>query len=258
MSGAYLLTGQVMHRRLRPAPNRFVYPVFCLRLNLAKLESLRGFWFGVDHWRPLSLRTRDYGPRDGSPLLPWIRARLEEAGLPANGEVWLQTFPRVFGYVFNPVSFWHCHNASGQLIAVLAEVNNTFGERHGYLLSQTGGGPISAASQLSCRKLLHVSPFCRIEGHYRFRFHQSGDHALVRIDYHNDAGPLLHTAISGRLSPLTPGTAARALLRQPLLTLGVIARIHWQALRLWLKRVPFFRKPHPPAAALSRGQELKP
>ncbi|OHX11243.1 DUF1365 domain-containing protein [Chromobacterium sphagni] len=257
MSAAYLLTGHVMHRRLRPAANRFVYPVFCLRLKVSALETMRGLWFGVDCWRPLSLRTRDYGPRDGSALLPWIRARLAEAGLPADGEVWLQTFPRVFGYAFNPVSFWFCHDAAGRLIAVLAEVNNTFGEHHSYLLSPAHGREITAASQLSCRKLLHVSPFCRVEGHYRFRFHQSGDLALARIDYHDGAGAVLHTALSGRLQALTPKTAATALLRQPLLTLGVIARIHWQALKLWLKRVPFFRKPHPPAAELSRGLELK-
>ncbi|PTU71096.1 DUF1365 domain-containing protein [Chromobacterium haemolyticum] len=258
MSTAYLLTGHVMHHRLRPAANRFVYPVFCLRLKLSSLENMRGPWFGVDCRRPLSLRTRDYGPRDGSPLLPWIRARLDEAGLPCDGEVWLQTFPRVFGYVFNPVNFWHCHNASGQLIAVLAEVNNTFGERHSYLLSQTDGGPISASSQLVCRKLLHVSPFCQVEGHYRFRFVEQAGRALTRIDYHDANGALLHTSISGRLRALSSATAAAALLRQPLLTLGVIARIHWQALKLWLKRVPFSRKPHPPATALSRGQELKP
>ncbi|MFB9159714.1 DUF1365 domain-containing protein [Chromobacterium violaceum] len=258
MSGAYLLTGQVMHRRLRPAANRFVYPVFCLRLKLSALEEANGFWFGVDRWRPLALRTRDYGPRDGSPLLPWARARLAEAGLPADGEIWLQTFPRVFGYAFNPVSFWYCHDAAGRLIAVLAEVNNTFGEHHGYLLSPSQGGEISASSQLACRKLLHVSPFCRVEGHYRFRFAEQPGRALVRIDYHDAAGALLHTSIAGRLRALTAPAAAAALLRQPLLTLGVIARIHWQALKLWRKRVPIFRKPHPPAAALSRGQELKP
>lgn len=258
MADAYLITGQVMHHRLRPARNRFVYPVFCLRLKLSALERLSSLCFGVDRWRPLMLRTADYGPRDGSPLLPWIRARLAEAGLPADGEVWLQTFPRVFGHVFNPVSFWYCHDAAGELRAVLAEVNNTFGEHHAYLLSAERGGAIQPASQLVCRKLLHVSPFCRVEGHYRFRFVERAGHALVRIDYHDEAGALLHTAVSGSMAALTSGRALRALLRQPLLTLGVVARIHWQALRLWLKRVPFFRKPHPPAATLSRGQETAP
>nr|WP_199068523.1 DUF1365 domain-containing protein [Chromobacterium sp. ASV5] len=258
MADAYLLQGQVMHHRLRPARNRFLYPVFCLRLKLSALDTLSGFWFGVDRWRPLSLRSRDYGPRDGSPLLPWIRRHLRDAGLADDGEVWLQTFPRVFGYAFNPVSFWYCHRGDGRLIAMLAEVNSTFGERHCYLLSRADGGEITASCQLACRKLLHVSPFCRVEGHYRFRFVERPGRALVRIDYHDPAGVLLHAAISGRIRPLSPGVAAAALLRQPLLTLGVVARIHWQALRLWLKRVPFFRKPSPPAAALSRGQEFKP
>jgi DUF1365 family protein len=122
-------------------------------------------WFGVDRFR-LMIRSRDYGPRDGSPLLPWIRQQLATAGLPADGEVWLQTFPRVFGYAFNPVSFWYCHDSHGQLIAVLADVNNTFGEHHAYLLANPMAAPSSTAA-LSCRKLLHVSPFCQVAGHYR-------------------------------------------------------------------------------------------
>ncbi len=255
MNTAYLLSGHVMHHRLRPVVNRFVYPVFYLRLNLAALDKMRGFWFGIDCWRPLALRTRDYGPRDGSPLLPWIRARLAEAGISATGEVWLQTFPRVFGYVFNPVSFWFCHDTEGHLVAVLAEVNSTFGERHAYLLSHADGRAITASDELVCRKLLHVSPFCRVEGCYRFRFQQTAERSQVRIDYDDEAGALLHTAISGRLTALSAGSAVRALLRQPLLTVGVIVRIHAQALRLWLKRVPFFHQPQPPAAPLSRSQE---
>ncbi|ASJ24429.1 DUF1365 domain-containing protein [Laribacter hongkongensis] len=258
MTNAYLVRGVVMHRRLRPVRHRFLYPVFAVRLRLSALDDTGNAWFGVDRCRLMSVRTRDYGPRDGSPLLPWIHRQLAEAGLPHDGEVWLQTFPRLFGYVFNPVSFWYCHDAEGRLVAVLADVNNTFGEHHAYLLANRNGEPLMSGSVLTCRKCLHVSPFCRVEGHYRFRLTEKPDHMLMRIDYHDAEGAVLNTAVSGRMTPLTSASAGAALLRQPLLTVSVIVRIHWQALRLWLKKVPFFGKPRPPASTLTHGQECQP
>ncbi len=242
---AQLVHGQVMHERLRPARNRFVYPVCYVRLNLARLDAdagaLTSRWFGVDCWRPLSLRTRDYGPRDGASLDAWMRALLREHDIDADGEIWLQTFPRVAGYVFNPVSFWQCYDAAGRLAAVLAEVNSTFGETHRYLLRMATTGP--HAGTAIATKLLHVSPFCEVKGEYRFRFRLGELAQHTAIDYHDDDGLLLKTAVSGRPVPLTAAAARRALLRYPLLGVAIVARIHWQALRLWRKRVPFFSKP---------------
>lgn len=256
--GAEIIVGQVMHERLRPVRNRFVYPVFCLRLDLAQLGSLRNCWFAVDRWAPLSLRTRDYGPRDGSSLLDWMRGVLWDAGINATGPVHLQTFPRVLGYAFNPVSFWYCHGADGSLRAVLAEVNNTFGEHHRYLLAAPGNAPITPQTVLECRKLLHVSPFCAVEGGYQFRFRDVGDMGdmagtrFVGIDYRDAQGLLIRTAIGGRSLAFSPAHLRRTLLRQPLLTLGVVARIHWQALRLWWRGVPLHHKPAPPLASTSQ------
>ena len=248
---AQLLVGQVMHHRLRPVAHRFVYPVFAVRVKLSALGRLTGTWFGVDCLRPLSLRTRDYGPRDGTDLLAWIRGVLRDAGLPADGDVWLQTFPRIAGWVFNPVSFWYCHDAAGALRAVLAEVNNTFGQHHRYLLCAEDSGPIGAHTVLTCRKQLHVSPFCMVEGGYQFRFTETPATALVCIDYLDRDGLLLRTAIGGRLQPFDAAHLRRALWRQPLLALQVIGRIHWQALRLWVKGVPFFgRRPRNPSSSL--------
>ncbi|WP_205881897.1 DUF1365 domain-containing protein [Leeia aquatica] len=255
MHDAYLIPGLVMHQRLRPVRHRFRYPACAIRLRLAALDRVSNRWFGVDCWRPLSLRTRDYGPRDGSPLLPWIQRQLRAAGLPADGEVWLQTFPRVLGYAFSPVSFWYCHDRAGQLVAVLAEVNNTFGEHHAYLLARPGGEPITTGSVLTCRKQLHVSPFCQVAGHYQFRLAETPERMLMRIDYHDPHGALLQTSISGPLQPLTAAAARRMVLRQPLDALAIISRIHWQALRLWIKRVPWFGKPRPPEQPVSHGQE---
>ncbi len=257
MTAAYLVRGEVKHVRLRPTRHSFVYPVFAVRLRLSALQQASNAFFGVDRWRLMSVRTRDYGRRDGSPLLPWIREQLSGAGLPSNGEVWLQTFPRLFGYAFNPVSFWYCHDAAGALIAVLAEVNNTFGEHHAYLLANHDGAPIGNQSVLTCRKVLHVSPFCRVEGHYRFRLDERPERTVMRIDYHDDLGLLLHTRISGQVIPLNALSALQALVRQPLLSIGIISRIHGQALRLWLKKVPFYTKPSPPVSPLSHGKEIR-
>jgi DUF1365 family protein len=238
---AELLTGRVMHRRLRPVQHHFSYGVFFLRLPLTRLETA-----GIPLNRPAlaSFHFRDHGARDGSHPLAWIRALLAREGIEADGEVWLQCFPRVLGYVFNPVSFWFCEDRDGRLKAVLAEVNNTFGERHAYLLR--------AGSTLEARKMFHVSPFFPVAGHYRFRFEEHEGRRLARIDYLDEAGPLLYTSISGQPQPLTRARLAVACLIHPFMTFAIMARIHWQALRLWLKRVPFFAKPAAPAEEPTR------
>jgi DUF1365 family protein len=234
-----LLIGHVMHRRLRPAKNAFVYPVFFVRLPLARLAEADNVLFHVDRPGLMSFHQKDHGPRDGSPLLPWIQGLLRQHGLPDDGEVVLQTFPRVLGYVFNPVSFWYCHDRHGALIAVLAEVSNTFGGHHDYLLFNPDRSPLRDGQELRADKQFHVSPFCEVEGIYRFRFLVREQRVVAHIDYDNSEGPLLLTAISGRVQPWSTAALLVAFLRMPLLTLGVMTRIHWQALKLWLKGVPF-------------------
>jgi len=239
MNSPRLFLGQVMHRRLRPAVNAFVYPVFYVQLPVRDLHSGNCPIFSVDRSNLLSFRQKDHGPRDGSPLLPWIQAKLREHGLPDDGEITLQCFPRVCGFVFNPVSFWFCRNTDGELIAILAEVNNTFGGHYSYLLHNAGGSPLRDGQELRATKEFHVSPFNEIEGGYRFRFRIDRPVPLARIDYDDADGELLLTSISGK--PCTWSTAALlgAFLKMPFLTAGVIFRIHWQALKLWLKGVPF-------------------
>ncbi len=236
--------GAVMHARTSPVRHRFVYQLAWLRVPLSRLAECDQPLLGIDRRAVFSLRSEDHGPRDGSPLLPWIRALLAREGLAGctDGEVVLQTMPRLFGYVFNPVSFWHCHDAAGRLRVVLAEVSNTFGGRHEYLVHHEDLRPIESGDTLRARKAFHVSPFFEVQGEYRFGFGARNGHSHVTVDYWVDGELRLATRLSGRAVPLDAAALRRWLARFPLMTFGVIARIHWQALRLWCKRVPFFGK----------------
>jgi len=249
----------VRHSRLRPAQHAFRYGAFFVRLPVRAMqdEQIRIPGLARNRFGVFAINDADHG--DGRPLLEWIDGVLRAEGIDdADGEVWLHTFPRVLGYVFNPISFWLAHRRDGALRAVVCEVNNTFGERHFYLLAQEDRQPITYGATLSARKVFHVSPFCAVKGDYRFRFlvtdGRDGGRPrfLARIDVDDEDGPLLVTSLAGALEPLSVARLARAFVAYPAFTLGVIVRIHWQALRLWLKRVPHFIKPTPPTADLSR------
>jgi uncharacterized protein len=254
-------TGEVRHRRLRPREHAFAYPTYFLMLPMRSLATrpedatatATAPALARNHFGLLSFFDRDHG--DGrSDALAWLDELLHNEGITdASGEAWLHTYPRVLGYVFKPVSFWYCHRVDGTLAAIVVEVNNTFGERHCYLLAGDGLG---FGRELRARKVFHVSPFCQVQGHYRFRFmattHNGVPRTVARVDHDDDAGALLQTSVSGRLQPLTAQSQRGAFFGMPLMTLGVIARIHWQALRLWLKRVPLVSKPAPPQAFTSR------
>ncbi len=256
MSAAQALIGfgQVRHTRLRPARNAFAYPTYFLMLPLRSLHREGSGALAHNRRAALSFFDRDHGDgRDNA--VQWLDELLHSHGIDdATGEAWLHCYPRVLGYAFKPVSFWYCHRSAadgGALRAIVVEVNNTFGERHCYLLDAPRYG-----AELTAAKVFHVSPFCSVEGGYRFRFmrtHTQGEpRTVVRIDYDDASGPLLQTSVSGTLQPLTAASARRALWRHPAMTLGVIGRIHWQAARLWLKRVKFFSKPAPPEAFVTR------
>jgi uncharacterized protein len=246
---AQIGTGVVRHRRLRPAANAFEYGTYFLWLPMRTLARRPEPALARNRFGLVGFHDRDHGD-GGTDALAWLDALLAREGVyAADGEVWLQTYPRVFGYAFKPVSFWYCHRPDGSLAAVVAEVNNTFGERHCYLLA---GPELGFGREQRAQKVFHVSPFCSVQGEYRFRFMRAGDRIVARVDHDDDDGPLLETSLSGRLQPLTARSVRRAFFGTPLMTLGVIARIHWQALRLWLKRVPFHGKPEPPEAFITR------
>lgn len=250
---ARILFGGVMHARLRPQRNVFNYRVFFLRFPISRIDSLRHPLFSINRWNLFSFHFCDHGAHDGSAPEAWIRGLLQREGIDeADGEIWLQAFPRMLGYVFNPVSFWLCHDRAGELRAVLCEVTNTFGEHHCYLLAHPDRRPIRIGEALEARKVFHVSPFCDVSGSYAFRFRVGEDASHIGIDYRDPEGALLLTSVWGEAKPYSTGNLLRAFFLYPWMTFGVIARIHYQALKLWWKGVPFFSKPAPPGQELSR------
>lgn len=239
----FLSHGSVMHARHGERKNAFRYPVFTLFMNCADqanvLKVFRKKYFGI-----LGLSGRDYLNGESEVLLTAVQDFLhQQCGYQAQ-EVWLQTFPRMFGYVFNPVSFWFCRR-NDRLEAVLCEVNNTFGERHFYWIAPEQG--IESDRWYSARKVFHVSPFFPVEGFYKFRFALNDEGSRIDINYFGTDERLhLSTYVEGRFRELEADSLFAVVGRYGWMTPLVVLRIHWQALKLWRKKVQFYSKPVPP------------
>lgn len=249
---ASLYVGEVMHRRTRPKAYEFRYRVFSLLLDIDRIgeTARRCRWFSHNRLNIFSVRDRDHGPRDGSALRPWIDARLREAGMAeAAASVRLLCMPRVLGYGFDPLSVWFCHDAEGRLRAVLYEVKNTFGDQHGYLL------PVAADASFPVEhafaKKFHVSPLIGMNAQYRIRIAPPADRLAVLIRESDAEGEFLVASQDGTRREMTDRALLRLFFSVPLMTMKVIAAIHWQAVRLMLRGVKFHRRPAPPAEAVS-------
>lgn len=243
-----LYHSQVMHRRVGRPGYRFVYPVFSLLLDIDRLGSIdrRLRLLSVDRWNLLSIRRRDHGPRDGSDWRPWVEARLAEVGIDlAGGRVRLLCFPRLLGYAFNPISLWYCEHRDGRLRAVIAEVNNTFGDHHNYVL-HAGGASMAWPVCAQATKQLHVSPLIDMDCTYRFRLARPGRRLGVFIRQVRAGHLLLAASQTGQARPLSDRQLLRTLLRTPLMTFKVLAAIHWQALKIWLAGGRFHPRKSPP------------
>lgn len=245
---ALLGVGHVWHQRLRPARHAFRHRSYFVLLPM-RAGRAHGWPIPRKKWGLMSFRDQDHGHQE-SDALHWIEQLLQHEGIDdADGEIWLLTYPRVLGHTFKPVSFWIAERRDGTLAAVVAEVNNTFGERHCYLLT---GPDLAWGHPIQASKVFHVSPFNSVAGHYTFCFTRTPQRIHARIDLHDAGGPLVQTSIGGELQPYTRAAAWRTSLTHPLMTLGVVVRIHWHALQLLFKRVPFFHKPDAPERFITR------
>jgi DUF1365 family protein len=244
---------RVMHRRLFPVRYRFEYQVFSVLLDLDALERTpqrlavgkpRGLLAGLLRPQLFRFDPADHGPRDGSALRPWAEQVLARHGIELDGgRIRLLCFPRVLGYGFNPLSLWYCEHADGCLRAVIAEVNNTFGQHHSYLL-HNDGKPIRWPLRAEKQKCFYVSPLMDMLGGYRFRLPEPGAKLAVLIRQFDEHGQLKLVATqSGAGEPLTDAALWRAFRRMPIMTYKVVFAIHWQALKIWLSGARFFTKP---------------
>jgi DUF1365 family protein len=234
-----LYAGVVVHSRLRPKKHRLTYRVFSLLVDLDEIEPLarRLKLFAHNRAGLFSLHDKDHGAGDGN-LRGWVDAQLGAAGVSlAAPRITLLCYPRIFGYVFNPLTVWFCSDGD-VLRAILYEVHNTFGERRTYVIRVGDGGGVV---EQTCAKDLYVSPFIPMQAGYAFHIEPPDDRVLVRIDESDAEGLLLRASFSGKRGELTDGALLRAFFAYPLMTLKVTAAIHWEGLKLWLKGVPAFR-----------------
>lgn len=248
-----IYAGEVMHRRCFPAAYRFRYRVFSLYIDIDRLDEAAAHCrlFSHNRFNLFSVHDRDHGPRDGSSLRAWAERLLGAAGLPSAGtRIRLLCFPRLLGYAFNPLSLWYVEAADGELIAVLCEVHNTFGESHTYILHAQGEAlswPVTGEHD----KRFHVSPFIDMQARYHFRLSRPDERLQYVIREYQQGRLLLAAVQTGRRRPLSDRTWLGLALRMPLMTFKVMAMIHWQALKLWLRQVPYHPKPSPPRKEFS-------
>jgi uncharacterized protein len=239
--------------RFKPQPHKFRYGVFQILVDVDRLETafagLRTF--GVGRFGLFGFNVRDHGARDGQPLRLWVESKLAEAGVTATAaQIRLLCFPRILGFVFNPLSIFFVYDADHRLEAVIYEVNNTFGQTHAYVTPATGEGD----ERQEADKAFFVSPFYGVEGGYRFRLSPPDKSFDLVICKHLAGETDFVATLSAQRRALTDGALMKLFFAMPLMTLGVVVAIHWEALRLWFKGAHFYSRPPGPRAGASAGR----
>jgi DUF1365 family protein len=256
---AVLYFGKVMHARLKPLGHRFSYRVMNLLIDLDRLDAAdrQSPLFGVNRAALYAFHEKDHGERDGSSLRAYAQRCAAQHDIDlTGGRVWLLCYPRLLGYTFNPLSVYFCHRADGALALVIYEVRNTFGGIHSYVLPVRPGDITEAGLRQEQDKLFYVSPFIEMAMRYHFRLSPPGERIKLRILETDRDGPLLAATFSGRRCTLTTSALFRAFISLPLVTLKIVAAIHWEALRLWRKGARLVPRPdaadvNPPTTALA-------
>ena len=243
-----LYVGRVTHRRLRPRPHSLGYRVFNLLLDLDDIGRLSKVLrlFSRNRFNLISFHERDHGDGSDTPLRAQVERMAASAGVAVHGgSIQILCMPRVFGYVFNPISVYFCRDPGGHLACIVYEVNNTFGQRHSYVIPVASPRDAEVVRQ-TCAKAFYVSPFLDMDLTYDFEIRPPGDHVGIAVVARDASGPMLATAFSGARRPLSDAVLARAVLAYPFLTLKVVAGIHWEAVAIWMKGIrPRSRPPAP-------------
>lgn len=255
MNGAFasaIYTGSVVHTRLRPVRHRLRYRMMLLLLDLDELPRLAAHLrcFSIERFNMFAFHGRDHLDGSATPLRAQVDTLLRRAGIDlGGGAIRLLCMPRVFGGVFNPLSVYFCHGADGALRAMLYEVNNTFGQRHSYLIPVDD--PNQPVIRQHCAKRFYVSPFMDMDMHYQFRVVAPDRRAAIAIAARDAAGPVLSACFTGERQEIADAALLRGLLRHPMMAAQVLGGIHWEALKLWRKGMRIRPRPIPPDDAVS-------
>ena len=251
MKGIDHIHAQTYHGRKGPVENNFIYAIDYVLIDLTRSISLPTL-FSQNTFNLFSLYESDHGgvPKQGQGLR-WAQEILQAQDLPGQECILLLAQPRTLGHVFNPVSFWLCFDGQDHLRVVIAEVSNTFGQRHSYLCHRDDCAPITAQDKICAQKIFHVSPFQPIHGDYQFKFDIQPELIDISIEYLREGGGLLATLMGPR-QPLTNRSMLQAFLRRPFGSRRVLALIHWQAIKLWWRKATFRSCPEAPESDVSQ------
>ncbi len=237
-----IYNGAVIHKRFRPKKHFFKYKVFSLLIDLSELEDLdkRIKFFSFNKFNLVSFYEKDHGHRDGSSLVEWIKKNLNENDINSKDiRIKLLCYPRIFGYVFNPLSVFFIYDSSEKLTSILYEVKNTFGEQHTYIFKVKDDANLF---QHNCSKKFHVSPFIEMNCDYFFRILKPGEKISVIVDQYQTDEKILYASQDGKRADFTSKELLKSYLKHPLMTFKIISAIHYEAFKLWTKGIKFIKK----------------
>ena len=239
---SFIYNGKVIHKRFKPKKHFFKYNVFSLFLDLSEIKEIdkRISFFSYNKFNLISFYEKDHGQRDGSSLSSWVKYNLKKTGIKNNNiKIKLLCYPRIFGYVFNPLSIFFVYDKNSSLIAILYEVKNTFGEQHTYVFKASLR---KKKIENKCEKKFYVSPFMDLSSKYFFKIYEPQKKLSVVINQIDNQGKLLYASQDGVRSQFTAKNLVFSYIRHPLMTFKIISAIHFEALRLWLKGIKLMKK----------------
>ena len=239
---SYIYNGEVIHKRFKPRTHFFKYKVFSLYLDFDEINEINKkiYFFSHNKFNLMSFYDKDHGPRDGSSLVDWVKKNLKSIGIiDKELKIKILCYPRIFGFVFNPLSVFYVYDQSKQLIAILYEVKNTFGEQHTYIFRVEEDNNLI---QNNCSKKFHVSPFIEMKCNYFFRILKPGNKISVVIDQYDSEGKILFASQEGVRTDLNSKYLLKSYIKHPIMTFKIILAIHYEAFKLWTKGIKFIKK----------------